>query len=102
MTVAGLADFPVLHYFMQAYWNQMGDEVHGTLAEAVADFCVLESDEYQRRLFEDLHRADEAGMIPDEPDWDDELQAAFWEDRLLTKRDLAEAQTALARAGSRQ
>lgn len=102
MTMADLADYPALHYFMQAYWNQMGDEVHGSLANAVADFCARESDDYQRRLFEDLHGADEAGMILDEPDWDDERQAGFWEDRLLTKRDLAEAQTALARAGSRQ
>jgi hypothetical protein len=100
--MAGLADYPALHYFMQCYWNQMGDEVHGTLAQAVADFCALESDDYQRRLFDDLQRADQTGVIPDEPDWDDERYAAFWEDRLLTKSDLADAQIALARAGSRQ
>ena len=100
--MAGLADYPALHYFMQCYWNQMGDEVHGTLSRAVADFCARESDDYQRRLFEDLDRADKAGLIPVEPDWDNESHAAFWEDRLLTQGDLADAQTALARAGSRQ
>jgi len=100
--VAALTDYPALHYFMQCYWNQMGDEVHGTLANAVADFCTLESADYQRRLFDDLHRADQAGLIPGQPDWDDPEQACFWEDRMLTKDDLAQVQVTLANTGPRQ
>ncbi len=100
--MAALSDYPRLQYFMQSYWNQMGDEVHGTFGQAVADFSAAESETYRQGLWEDLAAADDAGIIPEDTDWDDASLAAFWEDRMLTKADLVEAQSVLAKANSRQ
>ena len=38
-------------------------------------------------------------MILEVEDWNDKRQLAFWEDRVLTKSDLAEAKALLERAG---
>jgi len=97
-----LADFPTLHYFMQAYWNQMGDLVHGTFAGAVAEFSARETPDFRRRLFDDLKGADAAGVIPTEIDWSDGRLAGFWADRILTRADLAVALATLAGAETRQ
>ena len=95
---AKLSAYPGLHYFMECYWNEMGIEVHGCFAQAVADFCATETPIFQRRLSDDLRRADQAGLILEVEDWNDKRQLAFWEDRILTKSDLAEAKALLERA----
>jgi len=92
-----LTAYPGLHYFMQCYWNQMGDEVHGSFAQAIADFCASETQAFQRRLSDDLRRADQAGLILEVSDWTDKRQLAFWEDRALNTSDLAEARALLER-----
>ena len=100
--MTALTNFPTLHYFMQCYWNQMGDIVHGTFAGAIAEFCTRESPDHRRRLFDDLAEANGAGFIPVAIEWSDERLAAFWEDRVLTQADLTVAMAALASAGPRQ
>ena len=100
--VLSLTDFPILHYFMGTYWNQMGDVVHGSFGGAIAQFCSAESPDHRRRLFEELQGADQAGMVPTEIDWSDARLVRFWGDRVLTREDLAIAVAALARAEARQ
>ena len=95
-----LADFPTLHDFMGADRNQMGDLVHGSFGGAIAEFCSAESPDYRRRLFEKLHGADEAGMIPKEIDWSDGRLVRFWEDRVLTQEEFAVAVAAIGRSGA--
>lgn len=38
--------YPILSYFLQAYWNQNGDIMYGTAQAAALDFVALENEEF--------------------------------------------------------
>lgn len=54
-----------LRYFLDTYWNQMGDEVHGTVEGAAIAFTA-ESKDYRFGLISDLKEASKRGFLGDD------------------------------------
>ena len=79
-------EYPTITYFMEAYWNQTGDLVHGNLAGAARSFRS-ESEEYRQNLCNELVRALEDGLVAESMSWDD--CGEFWRnfDRYLDRVD---------------
>ena len=80
-------DLDSLTYFLDAYWNQMGSDLYGTLANAVVAFR-LETKRHRDGLILDLERARKEGLLGDE--YDDEIyDSAYWSQfqRCINKSD---------------
>lgn len=78
-----------LTYFLDAYWNQMADEVYGTISKAAAAFST-ESAEYRRGLLGDLKEATKAGLLGSEFT-DPAYSSIYWTQfqRYINKGDVA-------------
>ena len=78
-----------LTYFLDAYWNEMGDEVHGTIDRAAAAFAA-ESKEYRLGLISDLNEALKRRLLAD--DFSDPVyDSTYWSrfHRCISKDDAA-------------
>jgi len=84
-----------LAYFLDAYWNQMSDEVYGTIDRAVAAFRE-ESEEYRIGLISDLKKASINGLLGDDF-CDPAYRSSYWSQfqRHIDKRDAVVIQNLL-------
>jgi len=81
--------FEHLTYFLFGYWNQLGDEVHGSIEGAAAAFRS-ESRDYIRGLLGDLEKAERDGLFGvgyDDPAYDSIYWSQF--DTIMNKADVA-------------
>lgn len=78
---------PSLQYFLEAYWNQMGDIVHGDL-DGAADAFKQENSDQITGLAVDLLQAVRIGIIKPSMEWNLEVDE-FWSrfDRLIDEND---------------
>ncbi|HEX8240150.1 MAG TPA: hypothetical protein VF574_10470 [Allosphingosinicella sp.] len=81
--------FDYLTYFLNGYWNQMGDEVHGSIEGAATAFCS-ESTAYIQGLLGDLERAEQDGLFG-VAYGDSAYDSIYWSqfDRFMNKTDAA-------------
>ncbi len=81
--------FDYLTYFLIGYWNQMGDEIYGSVEGAAIEFCT-ESSDYIRGLLGDLKKAEQDGLFAD--DYDDPVyDTIYWSQfqQIVNKADIA-------------
>jgi hypothetical protein len=62
--------YPILSYFLQAYWNQNGDIMYGDTEAAARDFVKLENNDYCDNLLMEIELALDSGLIQPNMDWD--------------------------------
>jgi hypothetical protein len=63
-------NYPILSYFLQAYWNQNSDILYATPRAAAEDFVKVENDEYCEKLLLELGLAVGSNLIQRHMAWE--------------------------------